>query len=74
MTLLSVEPFKQYVESRWYAESTVPAVVVHFIAYIGANALEQDRQVWESKMFHMKPMLVNGDGPFPAFIRWVLAC
>ena len=26
-TLLSVEPFKQFVESRWYAERSVPRIV-----------------------------------------------
>jgi hypothetical protein len=44
-TILSIEPFKQYVEARWYAESTVPSIIVSFFAYIGAAALEQDRQV-----------------------------
>ena len=70
MTLLAVEPYKQYVESRWYAEQRVPRWFVNLIAYVGANALEQDRQVWENKIWRMKPELVAGDGPFPAFIRW----
>jgi hypothetical protein len=26
--------------------------------------------VWENKLYHEKPMLVPGDGPFPAFKRW----
>jgi nitrite reductase/ring-hydroxylating ferredoxin subunit len=69
-TLLPIEPFKQYVESRWYAQRTVPSFIVSFFAYIGAMALEQDRQVWENKIFRLKPMLVSGDGPFPAFVRW----
>lgn len=69
-TILSIEPYKQYVESRWYAQRTIPRVLVHFFALIGARALEQDRQVWESKIWRHKPMLVPGDGPFPAFMRW----
>jgi hypothetical protein len=70
MTILSVEPFKQYVESRWYCEKSVPRLAVQFISYIASNALEQDRQVWENKLWRMKPVMVAGDGPFPAFIRW----
>ena len=34
------------------------------------KALEQDRKVWENKIFRERGMLVAGDGPFPAFIRW----
>ena len=44
-TLLPIAPFKQYVESRWYAERSVPSFMVSFFAFIGAKALEQDRQV-----------------------------
>merc|ERR1719210_1995377 len=45
-TLLPVEPFKQYVEVRWYAERTVPRLVVMLFAKIGTHALDQDRDVW----------------------------
>lgn len=69
-TILPVEPFKQYVEARWYAERSVPRLVVHFFATIGGHALEQDRQVWENKVWRDTPLWVSGDGPFPAFIRW----
>lgn len=69
-TVLPVEPFKQFVESRWYAERHVPMLLVRFFALLGVRALEQDRQVWENKLYRDKPMLVSGDGPFPAFFRW----
>lgn len=69
-TLLSVEPFKQFVEARWFAERRVPRWVVYFFTTLAARALEQDRAVWDNKMYHKKPMLVAGDGPFPAFMRW----
>eukprot|EP00911_Craspedida_sp_UC1_P001448 UC1_evm2s1092 len=69
-TITPVEPFLQAVESRWYAERSVPRIVAWFFGVIGAHALNQDRTVWENKMFKLKPMWVSGDGPFPAFIRW----
>jgi hypothetical protein len=28
------------------------------------------RSVWENKLYRAKPLLVSGDGPFPAFRRW----
>eukprot|EP00516_Mucochytrium_quahogii_P010939 CAMPEP_0203786858 /NCGR_PEP_ID=MMETSP0100_2-20121128/1874_1 /ASSEMBLY_ACC=CAM_ASM_000210 /TAXON_ID=96639 /ORGANISM=" , Strain NY0313808BC1" /LENGTH=59 /DNA_ID=CAMNT_0050689235 /DNA_START=674 /DNA_END=853 /DNA_ORIENTATION=- len=37
---------------------------------VAGRALEQDREVWSNKMYHEKPMLVSGDGPFPAFKRY----
>lgn len=69
-TLLPVAPFTQHVESRWYAPRSAPTPFVLLIASVAAEALEQDRKVWENKMFRQKPMLVSGDGPFPAFRRW----
>ena len=69
-TILPVEPFKQQVEVRWFAERGMPLLLAHLMAWIGKNALLQDKQVWENKLYHKKPMLVCGDGPFPAFMRW----
>ena len=65
-TILPIEPFKQLVES------TVPRIMAYIFSLIGAGTLEQDRPVWENKMFKMKPLWVSGDGPFPAFIRWYM--
>jgi cholesterol 7-dehydrogenase len=70
MTLLAVEPFKQFVESRWYAEPSVPRLVVFVFGLIGRTALEQDRRVWENRMFTDPVKWVPGDGPMPQFIRW----
>eukprot|EP00434_Breviolum_minutum_P028291 symbB.v1.2.025028.t1/scaffold2408.1/size79997/2 len=69
-TILPIEPFKQYVEARWYAEKTVPRIIACALACIGGRALEQDREVWENKVYHKKPVLVAGDGAFLEFMRW----
>lgn len=65
-----MEPFKQQIEVRWFAERTVPLFLAHFMSWIGKNALLQDKQVWENKIYRKKPLLVCNDGPFPAFMRW----
>eukprot|EP00438_Fugacium_kawagutii_P025262 Skav211123 [mRNA] locus=scaffold3631:71737:78228:- [translate_table: standard] len=70
MTILPIEPFKQSVEARWYAESCVPRFIACALACIGGRALEQDREVWENKVYHKKPVLVAGDGAFLEFMRW----
>ncbi len=70
MTNLPVEPFKQHVENHWYAPWYMPTIVVRIFATLSAHALEQDRQVWENKVYRKKMTLVGGDGPFPAFRRY----
>lgn len=69
-TLLPVEAFRQHAEVRWFAQGCVPRLVLRLMAIIGATALEQDRQVWENKMYHKKPKLVTGDGKFISFMKW----
>lgn len=69
-TLLVTAPFKIKVESRWWATHGTPRILVNIMAMVGARALQQDREVWENKLYHEKPMLVSGDGPFPAFKRY----
>lgn len=69
-TLLPVRPFELHTETVWFAERSVPRLVVRLIARIASGALEQDREVWESKTYQRKPNLVKGDGPFPTHRRW----
>eukprot|EP00756_Hemistasia_phaeocysticola_P010220 Hpha_TRINITY_DN15000_c1_g1::TRINITY_DN15000_c1_g1_i1::g.125325::m.125325/K14938/NVD, DAF36; cholesterol 7-desaturase len=81
-TFLPVEPFKTIVEVRWYAERQVCPHVVHFMKHIAANALVQDQEVWDRKLYrpvseghsHSKgkrPLtLADNDGPFRQFREW----
>ena len=69
-TLLPIAPFTQHVEMRWYAPPFCPTFFVFLMSSIAARALEQDRRVWENKMYRANMMLVSGDGPVPAFRRW----
>lgn len=70
--LLPVEPHHQYVEARWFAEKSVPRFMVVAMSLIAKKALLQDKEVWTNKIYHHKPMLVPGDGPFPAFKRYYM--
>lgn len=67
---MPVEQFKQYVEVRWYAEKSVPRFIVLLLAMVATTALEQDRPVWETKIWRKAPALVKGDGPFLDFFQW----
>jgi cholesterol 7-dehydrogenase len=69
-SVLPVGPFQMYSEDVWFAESRVPRWLVHLIATIARDALEQDRGVWESRLYRAAPHLVKGDGPFLRYRRW----
>ena len=69
-TIVPLEPFKVHCIDEWYCQSHVPYWYGKVISWIGRGALLQDKQVWESKTFNAKPVLVKGDGPFPAHRRW----
>eukprot|EP01062_Namystynia_karyoxenos_P009958 TRINITY_DN13524_c0_g1_i1.p1 TRINITY_DN13524_c0_g1~~TRINITY_DN13524_c0_g1_i1.p1 ORF type:complete len:693 (+),score=175.01 TRINITY_DN13524_c0_g1_i1:122-2200(+) len=68
-TILPVEPHKIQVETRWFAE-WAPPHVVNFLAGIAVGGLEQDREVWETKIFRKEPRLADGDGPYRAYRSW----
>ena len=40
-----------------------------FIAEV-ARQLEQDKPIWENKVYLERPLLCEGDGPIGAFRRW----
>eukprot|EP00439_Symbiodinium_sp_Y106_P086181 s218_g31.t1 len=69
-TILPIEPFKQQVEMYWYAERSVPRIIAYLLSLIGKFAVEQDRQVWENKLYWKNPVVVEGDGPFMDFFEW----
>jgi len=69
-TILPIEPFKQQVEMYWYADASVPRIIAYLISVIGKFAVEQDREVWENKLYWKHPVLVPGDGPFTDFFEW----
>ncbi|MFI5299273.1 MAG: Rieske 2Fe-2S domain-containing protein [Polyangiales bacterium] len=35
-----------------------------------ARQLEEDKPIWEHKVFHERPMLCDGDGPIGVFRKW----
>lgn len=68
-TQTPIEPFKQKVETRWFAEYAPPHVV-NLMANIAVGGLEQDRGVWATKIYRREPRLVDGDGPMRSYREW----
>ena len=69
-SLLPREPFNIFSEDTWFAQKRTPRWLCHLVAVIAKGALEQDRQVWENRVFTSKPHLVKGDGPFLRYRQW----
>lgn len=67
---LPIAPLRVVTEDRWYADHTVPRWLGWLLAKIGRNALEQDRSVWENKVYREKPCLVRGEASFSKHRRW----
>jgi len=68
--ILPVDTFHVYNEDHWFAEAGVPRWFLWVYSKFAGNALEQDRPIWDNKTFRAKPMIVKGDGPWPAHRRW----
>lgn len=69
-TNLPRRPFEIYSEDAWFAEARTPRWLVRLVALIAKGALEQDRTVWQNRLFTNKPFLVRGDGPFTQYRKW----
>ncbi|MDP2435051.1 MAG: Rieske 2Fe-2S domain-containing protein [archaeon] len=69
-TALPVAPFVLLTEDRWWADHHMPRWLGWLLARIGSNALEQDRTVWEHKIYRAKPMLVKGERSFTLHRQW----
>ncbi len=33
--------------------------------------MAEDIPIWENKAYYQKPLLCDGDGPFPVYRRWM---
>eukprot|EP01127_Copromyxa_protea_P001892 TRINITY_DN1179_c1_g1_i1.p1 TRINITY_DN1179_c1_g1~~TRINITY_DN1179_c1_g1_i1.p1 ORF type:complete len:393 (+),score=78.99 TRINITY_DN1179_c1_g1_i1:42-1220(+) len=69
-TLIPIAPFHVYNEDHWFGENSVPRWFLYIYAKFASYALDQDRPVWDTKSYKAKPILVKGDGPWPAHRRW----
>jgi len=58
------------VQSRWFADPTVPRPLAYIMSILAARALEQDRECWENKTFRDPACLVAGDGPYVSYKKW----
>ena len=69
-TITPVGPLNQLICDQWYCSKWVPRPLAAAYVWAAQIALEQDRTVWENKVYKAKVILSSADGPFGAFRRW----
>jgi cholesterol 7-desaturase len=55
---------------RWYADATMPRLLVWYIVGNWIAQYQNDIMVWENKKFAKNPFLVKGDGPMNKQRKW----
>jgi len=68
--IIPISPFHVYNEDHWFFENTCPRWFAYIYATFARFALEQDRPIWNTKTFRSQPLVLAGDGPWPAHRRW----
>lgn len=63
-------PLEQRVRFRWYAEPSIPRVLVEYVVGSWVTQWRQDVTIWQTKRYKQRPMLVKGDGPVHLMRRW----
>lgn len=65
-----VEPLRQQIYFRWYAEPKIPRPVVSYVVGSWVSNWKADVDIWENKVYRPKPMLCRADGPVHEMRRW----
>ena len=63
-------PLLQRIRFRWYAERSIPRVLVWYVVGSWISQWRSDVAIWERKIFRARPMLVPEDGPVHELRRW----
>jgi cholesterol 7-dehydrogenase len=65
-----VEPLRQRIYFRWYAEKQVPRLLVSYVVGSWISQWQGDIAIWENKIYRRKPKLSSADGPVARMRSW----
>lgn len=65
-----LEPLRQHVRFRWWADRAIPRPLVWYVVGHWVSQWRADVEVWENKVFRPKPVLIPLDGPVHRMRRW----
>jgi len=63
-------PLRLETQFRYYAEATMPRILVWYIVGNWVAQWQNDIMLWENKKHFSNPILVKGDGPMSKQRRW----
>jgi len=69
-THLPVNPMEQKVDFHWFADKSVPRVLVSYVIGNWVSQWANDIDIWENKVYLDKPTLAKGDGPIHRMRKW----
>lgn len=65
-----IEPLRQEVRYRWYADRSMPRALVGYLAGAWISQVQSDYEIWANKIYRNRPLLVPEDGPMLEMRRW----
>lgn len=65
-----LEPLLQKVEFRYWADKSIPRILVWYVVGNWIAQWKNDISIWENKVWQLKPILVKEDGPVQRLRRW----
>ncbi|MYE06844.1 MAG: Rieske 2Fe-2S domain-containing protein [Chloroflexi bacterium] len=69
-TFLPISPLEQQVDFRWFADRTIPRLLVWYVIGNWMSQFPQDIEIWENKVHEPQPKLCRDDGPVYEMRRW----
>jgi cholesterol 7-desaturase len=63
-------PLSQRVRFTWFADRSLPRLLVSYVVGNWVSQWRADIDIWETKVYRTKPMLNAEDGPVLALRRW----
>ncbi|MBK6517170.1 MAG: Rieske (2Fe-2S) protein [Polyangiaceae bacterium] len=63
-------PLTVRVGLRWFAERSVPRLLVSYVVGNWVSQLTADLRIWERKSYNPRPMVVENDGPVHKLRQW----
>ena len=69
-SFLPLKPLEQQVKDVWFCEPKVPRTLAKYFVDNFVRAVDEDRVVWENKIWCRQPVLVPNDGPINKCRAW----
>lgn len=69
-THLPRAPLEQKVDFHWFAEKSIPRLLVSYVVGNWVSQWRNDVDIWENKIHRERPLLVQEDGPIHRVRRW----